>query len=273
MNSVSLNVPPTQRLGKMDLTGQRFGDWTVIQFDHQDLGKDSYWRSRCVCGEIKITASSNIKRQGDYKCNHIASFIGRRFGRLVVKSLAFIKNDTTYWNCKCDCGNICTIRRNSLVTGNTQSCGCLHKESITIHGQRNSTHYKVWNSMITRCENPEREDYKYYGGRGIKVCESWHDINNFIGDMGERPEGYEIERIDVDGDYEPSNCIWLDHKGQMRNTTRNRLITHRGKTQCLAAWAEDTGIPDSTLRSRLDDLNWSTERTLDTPVNRSSKKK
>lgn len=235
---------------RVDLTGQKFGDWTVLQFDHQDLGKDSYWLSECICGETKIAASSNIKRQGDYKCKHKASFIGKRFGRLVVTSLAYIK-DASYWNCKCDCGNTCIVRRNGLTTGNTQSCGCLQKESVTTHGMKSNPLYPVWGDMIGRCENEKDKDYKHYGARGIKVCDRWHNINNFIADMGERPEGYEIERIDVEGDYCPENCVWLDHKGQMRNTTRNRMITYEGKTQCLSAWAEEFGFNADTARFRL----------------------
>jgi hypothetical protein len=91
--------------------------------------------------------------------------------------------------------------------------------------------------------------------------------------MGPRPLGYELERIDNDGNYCKENCRWATHKDQNRNTTRNRMITYKGKTQCLSAWSEDTGIPESTLRTRLDKLNWDKERTLETPINKSFKKK
>ena len=194
----------------------------------------------------------------------IIDILGERFGRLVVMSLAYIKG-ATYWNCICDCGNTVIVRRNGLTTGNTQSCGCLLHEAITTHGQHSSDHYKVWSDMIRRCENSNTVCYKDYGGRGIKVCERWHDIKKFIEDMGPRPKGYEIDRIDNDGDYCKENCRWASRTEQNRNTRRNRLVTYKGKTQCLSVWEEELGMNRGTLQQRLDSGK-SVEEAITTPV-------
>ena len=256
---------------RVDLTGKQFGDWTVESFDHQDLGKDSFWACVCICGETKIAPSGNIKRQGEYKCNHKASFIGRKFGRLEVKSLAYKKDNTTYWNCKCDCGNSCVVRRNDLTTGNTKSCGCLHMESISTHGMRNDDRYSVWRDLIGRCENILNADFGDYGARGIRVCEEWHDIHQFVKDMGPRPEGYEIERIDNNGNYCPDNCKWASRKAQTNNTRRNIIVSYKGRKQSLALWCEELNLNYESMRARLK-RHWSPEEAFELPANTILKK-
>lgn len=125
--------------------------------------------------------------------------------------------------------------------------------------------YQAWKNMRDRCKNPRDDRYARYGGRGIKVCERWEkSFENFLADMGEPPAEMTLDRIDSDGNYEPTNCRWADRKTQQRNMMRNRLITFRGITQCVAAWAEQLGIRQKALGHRLA-RGWSLERALTTP--------
>jgi hypothetical protein len=130
----------------------------------------------------------------------------------------------------------------------------------------NSREYKIWADMHKRCENPNQKTFNYYGGRGIKVCERWNDFRNFYLDMGKCPESFTLDRLDCDGDYEPSNCRWASMKEQSRNRRSNHMITFNGKTQCLTAWAEETGITRGALKQRIK-RNWSIEKALTTKQN------
>lgn len=191
---------------------------------------------------------------------------GQRFGRLVVLS-ASGKSRV----CQCDCGNTITVENaNVLKSGNTLSCGCLRKEitgsSSLKHGatrDRGSTKaYRAWQGLIQRCTNPKNAKFSRYGGRGITVCERWlHSFEAFHADMGDPPPGHSIDRIDNDGPYAPENCQWASGKRQARNKSTNRVLTFRGKSQTLAEWAEELGIPRNTIQTRLR-LGWSVERAL-----------
>jgi hypothetical protein len=129
--------------------------------------------------------------------------------------------------CKCDCGTIKTFVLNDLTNNKTKSCGCLNnrlKNGSTINGKR-TNEYNIWNSMKQRCNNPNMSNYKYYGGRGIKVCDRWiNSYNNFLEDMGMKPgPEYSIDRINNDGDYEPSNCKWSTASEQIKNRRKKIL--------------------------------------------------
>jgi hypothetical protein len=136
--------------------------------------------------------------------------------------------------CSCECGNQKEVALNSLTNGNSYSCGCFFQERCKVfnikHGYsvNRQSCYKTWVDMRQRCNNPNNNDYKHYGGRGIKVCNRWlESFNNFLEDMGEKPEGLSIDRIDVNGNYEPSNCKWATRKEQ----TDNRRISQKNKKQ------------------------------------------
>lgn len=118
------------------------------------------------------------------------------------------------------------------------------------HGLRNLPEYASWNNMRARCANPKNTHWKYYGGRGIKVCERWDSFLAFLDDMGRMPEGYTLERKNNDGDYEPSNCVWILKAEQMKNTSRTVKITIDGETLCIKDWARRWGMPPPTLYSR-----------------------
>jgi hypothetical protein len=155
---------------------------------------------------------------------------GQRFGRLVVVEQAGrTASKKVLWKCICDCGNETKTDSGSLVTGNTTSCGCALKEAITKHGGWNKSSYNTWRAMIRRCTNPKDKDYPRYGGKGVSVCPEWVDYSNFAKDMGE-PEGDEtLDRINVYGNYEPSNCRWAGVMTQNRNT-RLRVNSTSGVT-------------------------------------------
>lgn len=184
-----------------------------------------------------------------------ADLTGRRFGRLVAIAVAGRQGRYIQWRCRCDCGRETTTRTAALTGGTTRSCGCLASEvrsqSNLIHGRKNSREYKVWLNMRQRCLNSKRADWSYYGGRGITICAAWDSFAQFYSDMGPAPAEHSLDRIDVNGNYEPDNCRWATNTEQMRNTRVNRLLTFEGRTQPLSAWAEDIGVPISTLHSRL----------------------
>lgn len=192
---------------------------------------------------------------------------GQRFGRLVVmQGEGGGVSGHIIWLCKCDCGSKTSVPSNHLRSGHTNSCGCL----VTKHGHNKkgevSKTYQSWQSMVQRCTNPNNKDYYNYGGRGIKVCESWLEFENFLEDMGEAPKGYQIDRVDNNGNYCKPNCRWATRTEQARNMRTNHLKTYKNKTQCISAWAEEFDINYSTLYSRIFTYNWSLEKALITPV-------
>lgn len=195
---------------------------------------------------------------------------GERIGRLTVLRLADeSKSDAIRWLCRCDCGNQSVVAPANLQNGNTTSCGCLRSEvaraRATVHGKHNTATYRAWRAMIQRCYDPCSDAYKYYGAKGVSVCERWLcSFSAFALDMGDRPEGMSIDRIDGNGNYEPSNCRWTSHVQQSRNRSSNRVLTFNGKTQTAVEWAEELGANPFTIYSRLK-RGWSHERALSTP--------
>jgi hypothetical protein len=155
------------------------------------------------------------------------NLVGLRFGRLVVaeKTTPYrIKSGKEYsrWICKCDCGKLSTHHQRGLLRGSINSCGCLREEiwkkANIKHGKRHTKVYKCWSKMKSKCNNPKETGYNIYGSRGIKVCDRWlESFDNFLEDMGEPDIGESIDRIDVNGDYEPSNCRWASSIQQARN--------------------------------------------------------
>lgn len=217
----------------------------------------------------------------------VLDITGQRYGRLVA--LHFQEHRYTisgvpkrYWKCKCDCGNECVVDIASLRSGSSKSCGCLKIESdktkhnhIT-HGQSKTRLYKIWIDMKRRCNDEWRRAYKYYGGKGITYCPEWEHFESFY--EWSMSNGYNenlsIDRIDSNGNYEPSNCRWVDSFVQANNTTRNHKITFNGKTQTLSEWAKEYNISYYLLQDRINDLHWSIEDALTIPpstVNKSHK--
>lgn len=153
-----------------------------------------------------------------------ADLSGSRFGLLLVQRwVGKTKNRQALWECICDCGNGATVRIDRLRDGVTRSCGCLARSIptpiTTTHGMTYSLEFRSWQSMKDRCSNPNGKSWKYYGGRGIRVCERWiNSFEDFYADMGPRPSlEYSIDRIDVNGNYEPGNCRWATKAQQIAN--------------------------------------------------------
>ncbi len=131
------------------------------------------------------------------------------------------------------------------------------------HGMSDTRYYAVWRGMKARCQNPKSLWFKRYGGRGIKVCRRWNKFENFVADMGEKPTGMSLDRIDNDGNYEPSNCRWTNQRTQCRNTAYNKMITINGITKCLIEWCEEFKMSSHLVGERIL-YGWTPERALHT---------
>ncbi len=201
------------------------------------------------------------------------SLLGRQFERLSVIAFAGTsRHGHSLWLCKCECGNEITVAGIHLTRHHTRSCGCLKLELLTSrstkHGHAtrgaHDTTYQCWRDILRRCEDTKAKAYPDYGGRGIAVCERWHKFESFLADMGERPEGAEIDRQDNEGSYEPSNCRWVSRAENARNKRTTRLLTYGGETLCFSDMAAKYSLHRKTLERRLQ-LGWSLERALTTP--------
>ena len=206
---------------------------------------------------------------------HSSNFIdmtNKKYGRLLV--LSYYKKDggrKTKWLCKCDCGNECVVDGYRLRSGKTKSCGCLlletSKKNATTHGMSGSKISFVHNSMNERCYNKNAQSFHNYGGRRITVCDEWkgrEGFENFLKwslENGYR-EGLSIDRIDVNGNYEPSNCRWITQKEQSNNTRMNKILEYNGEKHTAKQWAEILGIPYKRLMKRLYS-GWSVERAFE----------
>lgn len=217
-------------------------------------------------GEIVtgVVIMTNRNKKGQFvKGDNLQDLAGKRFGRLVAIRLSNRRSGRkTYWDCKCDCGNLKTVRTDILKNGTTLSCGCLKKEQDKInlpngqgrvkHGFSRTRIYNIWENMHSRCENPANTRYADYGGRGIKVCSQWKSVKNFI--SWAYFHGYQsnltIDRVNVNGNYEPSNCRWVDLETQANNKRNNVFIEYKGKSQTIPQWAKELGIDQGLIRNR-----------------------
>lgn len=205
----------------------------------------------------------------------LKDYAGQRFNRLVA--VRMVERDARWnghkWLFHCDCGSESVISIKSVRSGQTASCGCLHREGIvrrnTTHGlsSAHSREYRSWKDMRARCNNPRNTDYSSYGGRGITVCERWADFAVFIGDMGPRPDGHTLDRIDVNGSYAPENCRWAPATVQAQNKRSNNKITIGVETKTLLEWCRHFGVEHSKARYRLA-RGWPVERVFSTTDHR-----
>ena len=196
--------------------------------------------------------------------------VGMRFNTLIV--LARVpKTNRSQWLVRCDCGNEKVMQYASVRRA--KSCGCLTKQILrdaqTLHGHaiRRTATYIAWRSMRARCLKPSHKSWPDYGGRGIKICDSWLKFENFLADMGEKPAGMQLDRVDNNGNYEPSNCRWATPMQNCNNRRSSHFIEFRGERRSVSQWARATGIPRDTLSFRLEN-GWSITDALTIPVKR-----
>lgn len=191
----------------------------------------------------------------------VIDLTGKRFGKLtVIKKHNQDKWGGWNWLCMCDCGNETVVSGGHLRGLKTKSCGCSRKETKNFtHKMTGSRLYKVWNAMKSRCYYEKSEMFKHYGGRGITVCDEWKNsfisfydwsIKNGYDENAERGQ-CTIDRIDVNGNYEPNNCRWATIKQQANNTRRNHFIEYNGKTQTVSQWANELGVEPDSIFNRL----------------------
>src|SRR4030095_15427246 len=201
--------------------------------------------------------------------DRLESVINQRFGKLIATDQWEMRNNGPYILCRCDCGAEKWIRIYPLVYGRSRSCG-VYARSWTVarhtkHGLTNHPVRGVWKAMIARCYNPSNRYFQHYGGRGITVCDRWigspQGLLNFMEDMGQRPEGLELERIDNDGNYEPLNCKWATRVDQCNNMRSNRRIYLGGIIKTMAQWCRDLKLNQQTVTSRLNS-GWSPEEAF-----------
>lgn len=198
-----------------------------------------------------------------------ATNVGDLFGRLTVVAVGQVANTYRYYAvCQCACGSpLKKVRMDGLTSGLVVACGCVQKERTTKHKLSKSAHYGRWRLMLDRCENTDCKSYPDYGGRGIKVCERWHDVTNFVNDL---PPGYfkgaEMDRINNDGHYEPGNIRWATRSENCDNRRTGHMLTHDGRTQSLRRWAEESGIDDSVISERLHVWGWSVAKAVTAPA-------
>lgn len=188
--------------------------------------------------------------------------IGEKSGKLVVIE----RYDGSHWNCKCECGNYKIVRTSDIKRSHVKSCGCSFngKPKKNTHGNRL---YNIWYNMKRRCLKPDNKDYKNYGSRGITICDEWlADFLNFYNwaiNNGYQ-ENLTIERIDVNGNYEPNNCTWVTIQEQLNNQRRNKKIKYNGEDLTLTQWCRKFNLTYSTIRRRLKTMTF--EEAITTPI-------
>lgn len=215
---------------------------------------------------------------------YVPDIYGQKYRRLIVHSEGHIKTKRGWslivWLCTCLCGNKVVVPRQKVMSGHTKSCGCLREDETrnrkTTHGHNTKRRgmtatYRTWRSMHQRCNNPNVVCFFRYGGKGITICERWNSFESFLQDMGIRPEGHTLDRIDCFGNYEPENCRWATASQQARNRSNTLKLSWNDKTLTIFEWEEQTNIPAVALLHRVRYQGWTAERALTTPLKKGSR--
>jgi len=198
---------------------------------------------------------------------------GETIGRLTViergPELVEFKSNRSTWICRCACGQTTQVRTKHLRGGQTTSCGCFRREHQSKqahrHGLWKTKAYSSWHCMMKRCYDPKDISYPNYGGRGIRVIDRWHDVRNFVADMGEPPAGHSIDRKDGNKGYEPDNCRWAPKLKQNNNRRGVQQIECDGQTKTIREWSDVSGVKHATIDARLR-KGWSAKDAIFTAV-------
>lgn len=271
----------------IDLSGQRFGRLIAVK-RVDNIGNNAAWLCKCDCGNDTIVRASYLRFGSTKSCGcardevmnrkKTIDLAGRKYGKLLVlKQAGYNGQGGALWLCKCDCGNEKVVDAHALRRGKTKSCGCLHKEKMTkmktTHGLHKTRLYQVWNDMKFRCNSEKSHNYKNYGGRGIRVCEEWQNSYESFRTWA-LANGYDetairgictLDRIDVNGNYEPGNCRWITTQEQQSNKRDTVFIEFGAERHTMKQWAEITGISVDAIRYRLK-KGWPIERVLTEPL-------
>ena len=198
---------------------------------------------------------------------------GARYGFFTVVERAKNQGKKPMWLCKCDCGKMKEVRADSLKSGAIKSCGCYQKEQLkgnsraATHGKRKTRLYSIWEHIKQRCFNETNNEFHLYGGRGVTMCDEWRNSFEAFYEWA-MANGYAdnltIDRIDNNGNYEPSNCRWATSQTQANNRRNNHLITYNNETHTIAEWARITGLSARKIYDRYVRGKWSAEKTLET---------
>ena len=216
------------------MIGDRYGLLTIVrQAPSSTKAGKRQWVCRCDCGGEAVTTTGSLRSGNTRSCGCLKHrayrpspvAVGDRYGRLLVEAReGSDKFGNRLWRCRCDCGKTVRVSSTRLAKGDTLSCGCYARDMViarsTKHGLHGTPEYRSWQAMQSRCTNPKMHNFMRYGGRGITVCDRWcgeQGFATFLADMGERPEGTTIDRVDVNGNYEPGNCRWATPKEQRAN--------------------------------------------------------
>lgn len=189
---------------------------------------------------------------------------GKTSGSLLILKDICPDRGSSFAQCKCVCGNVVSKKRKGLLAGEIKSCGCLSPPS---HGMSESVEYRAWKAMKSRCYYVKNDTYKWYGGKGIRVCDRWlNSFENFFKDMGFRPgKQHSIDRINSNKDYEPMNCRWATKVEQANNISTNHRLNFYGTDLTISEWGRVLNISWSTLLSRIR-RGWTTQKALTTPI-------
>ena len=223
----------------IDLAGKKFGKLTVIKRTKNTQSSAAKWICRCECGEETIATTSilNSGKKISCGCAYMRDLTGRRFGKLTIIDRAPNKGKKVTWNCRCDCGNKTKAATSDLMLGKRVTCGCVQTKHL---GSRTRL-YRIWTGMKNRCSNPNSVEFKWYGGRGISICQEWLDDFTPFRDWA-MANGYKshlsIDRVDNDGNYRPSNCQWIT------------VAENTSKAQKGRPWAKPKETPNDTHGNR-----------------------
>ena len=241
--------------------GTRFGSLVTTREGEKNTHGDVMYMCKCDCGGERYVRGYMLRNGQVTSCTKCKYdyLIGQRFERLKVVSRTW-RRGRTYFNCVCDCGKSTCVDMYSLTSGRIKSCGCYNRElclsSSTTHGMSKTRFYAIWNGMRQRCENSSIPMYRFYGARGVKVCDRWKKFENFREDMYESYQKHveefgendtSLDRINSFGNYESSNCRWATDLEQQNNRRNNHIISINGENMTVAEASRKFNIKYSTL--------------------------
>lgn len=266
-----------------NIINEHIGVFTVIKcVEKHEPEKESLYECVCdYCGNHIVLKRRYINTRQSCGCLiHDKFTYSGTFNELTVLSV-FYKNHRALAKCRCSCGKICIVDAYRMKCGRVKSCGHLRGINNKLHGMATTKFYRTWSKIKCRCNNPLNSAYKYYGDRGITYCKEWEEFENFKEDMyesylehckehGER--NTTLDRIDVNGNYEPSNCRWATYNIQANNKRNNHNIEYNGKIHSLTEWSRILNLPYNLLHNRIDRLHWDIDRAFTEPSRKFTKK-